>query len=96
MKKARYSHKTITLLDKKIAVVIDLDNSTDSPSVTNTIENIAIDLKTVRILYQGSDKVWFYWNRQYIPIIEDHQPILNNEEKAIDILTNLFYTKKIN
>lgn len=95
MKKAKYSHRITTLKDKRIAIVIDLDNCKNSPSVTNTIEKIAIELKTERVLYQGSDKVWFYWNGQYIPIVEDHHPILNNEEKAIDILTNLLYTNKI-
>ena len=87
--KASYSHYITTIKDKRIAIVIDLDNNPNAPSVTNTVEDILKDLKTEQILYQGSDTVWFYYNGRYVPILEDKEPILNNEKKAIKSVTDI-------
>ena len=95
MRKAQYTYKKTTLLNKKIAIVIDLDNDHESPSVTNDIENITKELKTDRILYQGSDGIWFYWNGQYIPILEETIPVYKDEEKAQSVLTKLFHSNHI-
>ena len=82
-------------MNKEVAIVIDLDNDINSPSVTNAIEDIANELNISRILYQGSDQTWFYWNNQYVPIIENKKPVINDEKKAIKILTNLFQSQKV-
>ena len=88
MRKAKYTYEIITIENLEVAVIIDLDNDINSPSVTNTVEAISKDLKIPRLLYQGSDKYWCYWDEinQYVPITENNQAIINDKNKAIKVL----------